>query len=488
MPNVHQKIKDHFQQIEHQWDHDIIPTLEEYIHIPCESPMFDKQWKAHGHLDRAMQLLKNWCEKQVIKNKKIEVVQIENRTPVMLIDIPGDSDKTILLYGHMDKQPEMVGWDDGLDAWTPVIKEGKLYGRGGADDGYAVFSALNAIAYLQSLHIPHAHCVVLIEATEESGSFDLPPYLKLLESKIGKPDLVICLDSESGNYDQLWGTTSLRGLIGGDLHIDTLHNGIHSGYGSGVAPSVFHILRQLLDRIEDANNGKIQIEDLFVTIPESRLKQIKETAAALGDEFISNMPFLEGVQPVCHDTAELILNRTWRPALSIVGIDGVPSTSNAGNVTLPSLSVKLSLRVPPTCDAKKASIALKEILENNPPFGAKVEYFAEKNAGGWHSPELADWLATASNNASQLFFGKDTAYLGIGGTIPFMGMLSEMFPKAQFLITGVLGPKSNAHGPNEFLQIDYVKKLTGCVASVIAAHYEKGLSMLLKSGVSNKVS
>ncbi|PIZ04136.1 MAG: peptidase M20 [Gammaproteobacteria bacterium CG_4_10_14_0_8_um_filter_38_16] len=473
MSDIQQKIKNNFSKISEQWDNDIIPQLEDYIRIPCQSPMFDKNWQANGHMMKAMQLLKNWCEKQNIKQQTIELIEIENRTPVMLIDIPGDADKTILLYGHMDKQPEMVGWDDGLGAWNPVIKEGKLYGRGGADDGYAVFSALNAIAYLQSLDIPHAHCVVLIEASEESGSCDLPPYLKLLEQKIGEPDLVICLDSESGNYDQLWGTTSLRGLIGGDLHIDTLRNGIHSGYGSGVAPSVFHILRQLLDRIEDSNNGKIQIDDLFVTIPESRLKQIKETAAALGNDFIQGIPFLEGVQPLCHDTAELILNRTWRPALSIVGIDGAPATSNAGNVTLPNLSVKLSLRVPPTCDAKKASAALKTILENDPPFGAKVSYEVEKDARGWNSPELAPWLSNASDQASQLFFGKNTAYLGIGGTIPFMGMLNEKFPKAQFLITGVLGPQSNAHGPNEFLHIDYVKKLTGCVASVIAAHFEK---------------
>lgn len=473
MPSTQEKIKDNFDKINAQWDLDIIPQLEDYIRIPCKSPLFDKNWHTNGHLQKAMELLKNWCEKQPIKNMTIDIVQIENRTPVMLIDIPGDSDETILLYGHMDKQPEMTGWHEGFDAWTPVIHEGKLYGRGGADDGYAVFSALSAIAYLQSLHIPHAHCVVLIEASEESGSCDLPPYLKLLEKKIGAPDLVICLDSECGNYDQLWGTTSLRGLIGGNLRIDTLHNGIHSGYGSGVAPSVFHVLRQLLDRIEDPHNGKIQVEELFVTVPESRLKQVKDTAAALGDDFISNVPFLEGVQPTCHDTAELILNRTWRPALSIVGVDGVPSTANGGNVTLPSLTVKLSVRIPPTCDMQKASDALKEMLEKTPPFDAKVQYETEDHGAGWNSPELAAWLSTASNEASQLFFGKNTAYLGIGGTIPFMGMLSTLFPKAQFLITGLLGPKSNAHGPNEFLHIDYAKKLTGCVASVIAAHYSR---------------
>lgn len=473
MSDVHHTIKTHFNKISEQWDQDIIPQLENYIRIPNKSPLFDRNWKVNGHMDRAMQLIKNWSEQQPIHNMNIELLEIENRTPVLFIDIPGDSDETILLYGHMDKQPEMTGWFEGLDPWTPVIQDGKLYGRGGADDGYAAFSALNAIAYLQSLQIPHAHCVVLIEACEESGSQDLPAYLALLKKQIGNPDLIICLDSECGNYEQLWGTTSLRGIIGGTLEINTLNNGIHSGFGSGVAPSVFHVLRQLLDRIEDPNNGKIQVDALHVKIPEHRLAQAQQAAIALGAQFIEGVPFLKGVKPLCNETAELILNRTWRPALSLVGVDGVPPIANAGNVTLPNLSVKLSMRVPPTCDVKKATFALKEILEANPPFDAHVTYHAEDAGPGWHAPELADWLAHASDNASQLFFGKNAAYLGIGGTIPFMGMLSDMFPQAQFLITGVLGPKSNAHGPNEFLHIDYVKKLTGCVASVIAAHFEK---------------
>ena len=473
MSDTQQKIRNHFDQINQQWDNDIIPQLENYIRIPCKSPMFDRNWKDNGYMAKAMDLIKEWCEKQPIKNKKIELLQIENRTPVLLIDIPGDSDETILLYGHMDKQPEMVGWHEGFGPWTPVIKDGKLYGRGGADDGYAAFSALSAISYLQSLNIPHARCIVLIEASEESGSVDLPPYLELIKKQMGSPDLIICLDSESGNYEQLWGTTSLRGLIGGNLHINTLENGIHSGINSGVVPSVFHILRLLLDRIEDPHNGKISLEALHVEIPAHRLAQIKIAAKTLGDDVIKSIPFLEGVQPLCHDPVEVIVNRTWEPALSLVGIDGVPAIQNAGNVTLPSLSVKLSMRVPPTCDIKKASDALKEMLENNPPFAAKVHYEAEDHGPGWHSPELAPWLSHANDEASELFYGKKAAYLGIGASIPFMGMLGEMFPKAQYLITGILGPKSNAHGPNEFLHIDYVKKLTGCVASVIAAHYER---------------
>lgn len=468
--NSHQQtIKNHFNEIEQQWNQDIIPLLEKYITIPAKSPLFDKQWREHGHIAKAMDLIKSWCEKQPIKNMTVELLEDEKRTPLLFIDIPGNSDKTILLYGHMDKQPEMVGWDKDLGPWKPVIKDGKLYGRGGADDGYAAFSALSAIAYLQRHQIPHPHCVVLIEASEESGSVDLPFYLEKIKHKIGTPELVICLDSESGNYEQLWGTTSLRGIAGGTLKIETLQNGIHSGIHSGAVPSVFHVLRLLLDRIEDPATSKVKLEALQVEIPKDRLAQIEAAAKAMGSSLTDSIPFLEGVKPVCHDTVQLILNRTWRPALSVIGVDGVPAIENAGNVTLPSLSVKLSMRIPPTCDPKAATDALKKALETNPPFGAHVKYDGDDQGPGWHSPELANWLSKATNEASQLFYGKDAAYLGIGGSIPFMGMLGKMFPKAQYLITGVLGPKSNAHGPNEFLHLDYVKKLTGCVASVIAA-------------------
>lgn len=473
MSTTQQILNAHFNKLAQQWDNDIIPQLENYIRIPAKSPLFDQHWQANGFINEAMQLIKHWCEKQPIKNKTVELLQLDNRTPVLFIDIPGDSDETILLYGHMDKQPEMVGWHEGFGPWIPVIKNGKLYGRGGADDGYAVFSALSAIAYLQSLSIPHARCVVLIEASEESGSVDLPPYLELIQQKIINPDFIICLDSETGNYDQLWGTTSLRGLIGGTLHISTLENGIHSGIHSGAVPSVFHILRLLLDRIEDPRNGKINVDALHVSIPDDRLAQIRVAAKTVGNDLINSIPFLEGVQPLCHDPVECLLNRTWEPALSLIGIDGVPSIANAGNVTLPSITVKLSMRIPPTCDVTTANDALKEILEKDPPFHAKVHYQAKDHGPGWNSPPLAQWLADANDQASQLFFSKNAAYMGIGASIPFMGMLGKMFPKAQYLITGVLGPQSNAHGPNEFLHIDYVKKLTGCIASIIAAHYAK---------------
>ncbi len=461
-----------FSEINAKWDNDIIPKLCEYIKIPNKSPMFDSQWQQHGYMQQAMDLIVAWCKQQPIKNLKLEVVQLENRTPLLFIEIPGQTEETVLLYGHMDKQPEMVGWDEDKGPWLPVLKGDKLYGRGGADDGYAVFASLTAIAQLQKHHIAHARCVIIIEGCEESGSYDLPFYLEHLATRIGEPSLVVCLDTGCGNYEQLWSCSSLRGLVGGTLTIEVLKEGIHSGLGSGIVPSTEMVLRQLLDRIEDANTGEI-IHDAFkVTIPPHRLAEAKHTAKQLGDLIYAEYPFAGKTQPVTMDTTELLLNRTWRAQLSITGIEGAPSIENAGNVTLPKLTVKLSMRIPPSLSGKAAKEKLKEILETNPPFNANVHFAADQSAKGWDAPKLSEWLMQANERASQWFYGKPAAYIGEGGTIPFMSKLHKMFPQAQFLNCGVLGPKSNAHGPNEFLHIPMAKRLTACVASVIAEHYQ----------------
>lgn len=457
-----------FEEISQQWDDDIIPQLKRYIEIPNKSPAFDHEWKRHGYMDQAMKLIVDWCKKQKIKDMKINLIEERDRTPLLLIDIPGQAEGNVLLYGHMDKQPEMSGWEQDLGPWKPVIKNEKLYGRGGADDGYAIFCAITAIASLQRHNIPHPRCVVLIEASEESGSSDLPYYLTQVKDKIGTPHLIICLDSGCANYQQLWGTTSLRGLVGGVLKIEVLKEGLHSGLGSGVAPGVFDVLRQLLDRIEDSKTGIILLSEFEVEIPEHRVQQAKQAAAIIGESFYEDYPLAGKTQPVTHDVAELILNNTWRSQLSIIGVNGIPLIENAGNVTLPKLEAKLSIRIPPTCNAKKAATALKKVLEANPPFQANVEFDIHETSMGWHAPQMGDWLLSASNEASMTYYQQPAAYLGCGGTIPFMSMLGEIFPKAQFLITGVLGPKSNAHGPNEFLHIPMAKRLTACVAALIA--------------------
>ncbi|HSY78939.1 MAG TPA: M20 family metallopeptidase [Verrucomicrobiae bacterium] len=459
--------------VDRLWDDSVVGELVEYIRIPNKSVAFDRDWKAHGHMDRVVARFEDWARRQPIRGMKLEVVRLEGRTPLLFIEIPGDSKDCVLLYGHMDKQPEMSGWREGLGPWSPVIEGDRLYGRGSADDGYATFACLGAISALQANSVPHARCVVVIEACEESGSFDLPHYIQHLAARIGQPTLCIALDSGCGNYDQLWLTTSLRGLVGGKLQVEVLTEGVHSGDAGGVVPDSFRIVRQLLSRVEDEATGKVLAPEFHAKIPEARLKQAAATAVVIGDEFGTKFPFIEHTLPISSDTTELILNRAWRPALSIIGADGLPPTGNAGNVLRPGTSVSLSLRLPPTVDAHVASQKLKSILEKDPPYGCKVTFQANWGATGWDAPALSPWLDRSLDAASSDYFGKPTAYMGEGGTIPFMGMLGERFPQAQFLITGVLGPHTNAHGPNEFLHIPTAKKLTCCVARVIADHFTR---------------
>lgn len=461
------------REIDQQWDDEIVPNLVEYIRIPNKSPMFDADWVQHGYMDDAVKLMVRWAQQQPITGMTIEVVSAEGRTPLIFIEVPGTdpgNEDCVLLYGHLDKQPEMTGWSDGLGPWLPVLRGDKLYGRGGADDGYAIFGSLAAIRALQSQGIAHARCVVVIEACEESGSYDLPFYVDLLAERIGKPSLVVCLDSGCGNYDQLWCTTSLRGMCGGDLTVNVLEEGVHSGDASGVVPSSFRILRTLLSRLEDETTGRVRVDALQAEVPADRLQQAQVCAQVLGTAVYDKFPLLPGMQPMHHDVTELVLNRTWRPALSITGADGLPPLSSAGNVLRPQTAVKLSLRLPPTLDGERAGEVLRECLLSDPPYGAKVTLNLEKSSSGWNAPPMADWLSAAIENASQQCFGKSAVYMGEGGSIPFMGMLGAKFPGAQFMITGVLGPHSNAHGPNEFLHIPTGKRVTASVAHVLAAH------------------
>lgn len=474
------KTQEHQSFCDQIWETSIIPELIDYIRIPNKSPAFDPDWQKHGYMNEVVEQFANWSLRQNIKGMYLEVVRLPERTPLIYIEIPGqvpDNDEhTVLLYGHLDKQPEMSGWRDGLGPWQPVLDGDKLYGRGGADDGYAMFASLLAIKTLQEQSIPHARCVIIIEACEESGSYDLPFYIDHLSDQIGTPELIVCLDSGCGNYDQLWSTTSLRGLIGGTLKIDVLDEGIHSGDASGIVPSSFRILRQLLDRLEDPISGQILDNKFHVDIPDKRQQQAQRAAEMMGDDVFKRFPMKDNMYPMNEDPVELILNRSWRPALSYIGTDGLPSIESAGNVLRPSTSIKLSMRLPPTCDADRASKKLEELLVSNPPYGAEVSFTPDWAASGWMAPEVAPWLEQALDDASMNYFKKPAVHMGEGWSIPFMGMLGEKFPDAQFLITGVLGPGSNAHGPNEFLHVPTAKKLTCCVAEVIAKHYENNRS------------
>ena len=449
------------------WDEKIIPALIDYIKIPNKSPSFDPNWEEHGHMDRVLNLAVEWANNNMPENGSLIVKKTKGRTPVILIDVPGNRPGNILMYGHLDKQPEMDGWNKDLGPWTPVIKNNKLYGRGGADDGYALFASLCAIKSLnkESLHLPRI--LILIEFSEESGSPDLPHYMSLCSNIIGSPDLVVCLDSGAGDYKRLWTTTSLRGLIGCSLRVDVLTEGVHSGSASGHVPSSFRIARQLLSRIEDENTGDILIDGLKTDIPEYRKNETEKLISILGNEVVDEFPWIDNMQPSTINNVEGVLRRTWRPALSVVGADGIPPSANAGNVLRPFSQLQLSIRIPPLVDPGKVKEELEDVLTKDPPYGARVLLGFDESASGWNAPETALWLSEAMNSASEKFFKAPACSIGEGGTIPFMAMLGEQFPDAQFVITGVLGPGSNAHGPNEFLHIPYAKKLTACVASIL---------------------
>jgi acetylornithine deacetylase/succinyl-diaminopimelate desuccinylase-like protein len=458
------------QAIDAQWNGSILDRLQAYVRIPNKSPTFDPDWERHGHMDAAVELMAAWCRTQKIDGMRVEVRKIAGITPLLLVDIPGELPGCVMLYGHLDKQPEFTGWLPGLGPWEPVVRDGKLYGRGGADDGYAVFSSLAAIAALKAQGVALPRCVVLIEASEESGSIHLPAHLTALGDRIGDPSLVVCLDAESGNYDQVWCTTSLRGNLVGTLRVRILTEGVHSGMATGIAPTAFRVVQQLLARLENPVTGDVLLDALQVPIPKDRRAQIAAAAQVLGDSVARKVPFARGVLPVSNDPVELMINSSWRATLAVTGAEGLPALVSAGNVLLPELALKLSLRLPPTCEPRRAASAVREALTQDPPYGAQVEFDGGDATAGWNAPTFAPWLEKSISGASQAVFGREAVSIGSGGTIPFMGMLGERFPKTQFFVTGVLGPQANAHGPNEFLHLDYAKRLTACVALVLADH------------------
>jgi acetylornithine deacetylase/succinyl-diaminopimelate desuccinylase-like protein len=460
--------------IENAWSTDIVPVLHDFIRIPNVSPAFDVEWADHGHMHDAVALVTEWCRSRAIAGLRVGVQELPGRTPLVVCEVPAfggsSADDSVVLYGHLDKQPEMTGWRNGFGPWSPVVEGDRLYGRGGGDDGYAAFAALTAIELVQASGGAHARCLVLVEASEESGSPDLPAHLAALSERVGSPSLVICLDSGCLDYDRLWYTTSLRGVAGVTLRIDILDEGVHSGQASGIVPSSFRIARSLLSRLEDEATGEMLLPELVVSIPPERLAEAEATAAELDGLPSDEFTFVGNAGPTTPDPVEQLIRRTWRPTLAITGADGLPSTARAGNVLRPFTALQLSVRLPPTCDADGAVAAIERALTTDPPYGARVTVGAREASTGWSAPLFAPWLRDSLERASRDFFGAPAGAHGEGGSIPFMGMLGRLYPGAQFVTTGVLGPHSNAHGPNEFLDLPTARKLTGVVARVLADH------------------
>ncbi|MGJ7901744.1 M20/M25/M40 family metallo-hydrolase [Lysobacter sp. 1R34A] len=458
------------QFVDRIWQAEIVPALCDYIAIACESPAFDPDWDAHGHMHRAVELMTGWARERLaaVPGASVEALRLPGRTPLIFIDIPasGSGGAPALIYGHLDKQPPMSGWAAGRSAWTPSLEGERLYGRGGADDGYALFAAIAAVLGLRAQGLGHPRCSLLIEASEESSSVDLPAYIEHLAPRLGEPGLIVALDAGCGNYEQLWTTTSLRGQVAGTLSVRVLDEGVHSGDASGIVPSSFRIARRLLSRLEDADSGEV-VADFQAEIPPARRTQAGTAATALGQALIDSFPFHRGTRAVSEAPAELVLNRAWRAQLAVTGLDGLPAVVQAAAVMQPFTALKLSLRLPPTLDPVAAGQRLKTLLEAEPPYRSEVSFAIDFASPGWHAPAVAPWLEASLERASLQAFGRASALIGGGGGIPFLAMLGERYPRVQFVVTGVLGPQSNAHGPNEFLHLPTARRITAAVACLL---------------------
>ncbi|MFE6761408.1 M20/M25/M40 family metallo-hydrolase [Streptomyces sp. NPDC057689] len=457
-----------------QWETEVLPLVRDHIRVPAVSPAYDPEWEARGHLDRAVDAAAAWLRAVPLPGLRTEVLRAPGRTPLIFFEVPGEgarSEETVLFYGHLDKQPEGDGWSGGRTAWEPSFDGTRLYGRGGADDGYALPASVTAIRALAGQDAARPRCVGVFEAGEESGSPDLDHWFAVLAGRIGEVGLVVCLDSGAGDYERLWLVTSLRGACGGTLDVRVLGDGAHSGDAGGVVPSSFRVLRQVLDRLEDSATGTLRPAVLHAEVPPERREQTRAAAALLGDGVRERFDWYEGTSAVAADAGELLLNRAWRPSLEVTGADGLPPVGSAGNVLRPRTRVKLALRLPPTVDSATAVAELGRLLEADPPYGATVRFMPDRVlADGWHAPAEEPWLSDALSEASRACFdGADVARIGQGGTIPLMGKLSRQFPGAQFLACGVLGPGANAHGPNESLHVPYARRLTASLALTLNA-------------------
>ncbi|MDC7694236.1 M20/M25/M40 family metallo-hydrolase [Asticcacaulis sp. DXS10W] len=455
--------------IDAEWAGPAMRTLQDYIAIPVQSPAFDDDWETNGFMDEAVGLLAGWASRQIldIPGATIEILSSPGVTPAIYIDIPGRLVQTVLIYGHLDKQPPMDGWTNGRGPWSPVVEGDRLYGRGGADDGYAIFSALIALKAIRAQGLEHPRCMILIEACEESGSLDLEGHLASVFQRTEDLDLIVALDAGAADYDSLWVTTSVRGQVAGTLTVQTLTETIHSGDGAGVVPTAFRIACQLLARLEDPQTG--DVDPQFLTfIPELRRVQAVEAGPSIAKTLFAALPLAGSTRLVSDDAAELVLNRSWTSQLTVTGIDGLPTVAKAAAAIHPQVQMKLSLRLPPTLDAELAALALKKLLEADPPYGCSVTFDAQMISQGWEAPAMGAGLTAALNRAASDAFGGPVRYFGGGGGIPFLASLSERFPGTPFLVTGVLGPQSNAHGPNEFLHLPTARRITAVLGRLLS--------------------
>ncbi len=451
------------------WHSETLCALKEFVSIQSLSPSFDPDWERHGELHKAIEIAKSFGEK-LLSNIQFEILESPGRSPLLFFEIPAFGDSAshgdVLFYGHLDKQPEGNGWSNNRCPFSATQEDTVLYGRGVADDGYSFYSAVSIAKALESGGLSHPRIWGVFETCEESGSFDFSHWMQLLAPRLSNVALILVLDAGCIDYSGLYVTTNFRGILRATLKVSVLNHGVHSGVASGIVPDSFMIARNLLDRLEDSSSGKILDKAFYTTIPATRLEQLREKAKRI-TSFKHDFPWINAPITLSKTIEENLIAQTWLPQLTIIGAQGLPDINKAGNVLRASTSLKLSLRLPPMIDSQAAESALKRILLDDPPFGASVELSDVSSSEGWNAPEEAEWLSREINDASLDIFGKPAVYSGEGGTLSICNVFQSTCPKAQFLLTGVLGPNSNAHGPDEALRLDYVEKLCCALSRII---------------------
>ena len=458
-----------FRKIEEAWQGDALEALAEFVRLPAKSPDFDPDWEQNGVLLRALEDAARWAKVRFPEGT-FEILSAPGVTPVLWVDIPGTPPgRPALFYGHFDKQPEAGEWSEGLAPFEPVLRDGRLYGRGTADDGYSFYAALTAARAMDEAGRKRPRIMGVFETREESGSGDLPHYLPELSKRAGRPSVLTVLDLGIQDKTRLWRTQSLRGVVTFTLKVEVLASGVHSGVTSGIVPSSFAVMRTLLDRLEDPATGRVKVASMHVPEPTRHMPALRRLAELSGEDLWKRFPWAGETEPRSFDPLELLLKNGWQPTLSILGAEGLPPVKEAGALIRPSTTLKLSFRIPPGVDAQKAAEDAVALVTTNVPSKAKVTVANLHAEPGFEAPAGAEWLDAAWSKASEELFRETAEDVFDGATIGILPKFVKAFGPCPFLCTGVLGTEDNAHAPDESVSLEYLTKLTCAVASVLDA-------------------
>jgi acetylornithine deacetylase/succinyl-diaminopimelate desuccinylase-like protein len=442
--------------------------LSAVIRIPNITSDYDPTFLTNGLVHTAISTARDWIISQGIPGATVRLFDAPGTYPVLLVDVPADrSDVTTAVYGHIDKMPHLdaSGWSAGLSATDPVVRDGHLYGRGTADDCYSWYLAITSLKFLISAGLPRSRVLIFIESCEESGEDEFRDFLRDIAPTLPRLDRVFILDGSRGDLGTAWFCTSLRGIVTANLDVRHLARPCHSGMATGIVPSTFRIARGLLDRVEDAATGEIHLPAARVAPPESAAETARAVAERLAGKLAIDL--IPGAQLIEGGIERRLIANWWEAGLSITGADGLPPIAKAGNVLRERTALRLSLRIPPTAERFECGRQLKETLETDPPYGAKVVCEILSCCPGWSTRELSNKTKETIAKATQAVFRQPPIYFGAGSSVPISGAFQEFWPDAEVTVTGVAGDESYCHGFDENINLEYAAKWTAMFAGIL---------------------